>query len=279
MVTKTLKFLYEIYIYLIILLPFYICCSCSNGGTDSSINNVSKPLNLCIFVDLSDRIEKEKDNMNQADKDQMIIKGLVNSFISKQVKEGFQKSEDSFQIVFYPAPDGAHEIADNLSLNLKNIEGPKKGSILDFKNNYAKNLEKLYSRARNEHNYFGSDIWGFFKKDKVADLCKPGYRNVLIILSDGYIFDDNNKIVDGKYFSFILPKTLAIKDSGLIPCKISNSDIEIYFMECNPIPQTDYEKMKSVLEDWFKQMGISKVDIQDTDIPQNTLNHLLKNIF
>ena len=263
--------------------------SCSNGDTTeggdteksitSSPQSKPLPLNLSIFVDLSDRILKEKNGMRQYEKDQAIINGLAKSFINKQTKNGFSKSEDCFQVVFYPAPAGADSLAENLSLDLKATHGPKKKPLLNFKQNQPNHTKDLYDRAINEQNFFGSDIWGFFSKDKVSDLCKPDYRNVLVILSDGYLYDANNKIKDGKNYSYILPQTLGISGSGLIPCKISNTDIEIYFMECNATPETDYPKMKKVLENWFNEMGIDVVDIQDTDIPVNILKHLSTRIF
>lgn len=276
------KFLYPAII--IILASFFCISNCItnsdkyDGNNSVAMDNKPKPLNLSIFVDLSDRILKEKDGMKQAEKDQMIINGIATSFIDKQ--KNFQKSEDCFQIVFYPAPEGTHALADSLSLNLKEAQGiQKKKSLLSFQDNHSENLKHLYNAALNTDKYFGSDIWGYFKKDKVKDLCKDGYRNVLVILSDGYIFDSNNQIKDGNNYSYILPRTLAIKKCGLIPCKISNTDLEIYFMECNANPQTDFTRMKEVLNNWFTEMGIEKIDIQDTDIPANTLNHLKINIF
>lgn len=217
--------------------------------------------------------------MLQADKDQSIINGLVDMFINRQKKNGFQKSEDSFQIVFYPAPTGSDSLARKLSLDLGNIQGPKNRPLLDFQKTHANDLKTLYNKSLEEQNFFGSDIWGFFSKDKVADLCKKDVRNVLVIISDGYLYDANNLIQEGKNYSYILPKTLAVKGSGLIPCKISNPNMEIIFIECNANPQTDYRKMESILRNWFIDMGIENVDIQDTDLPTNTLKHLEKQIF
>lgn len=249
-------------------------------NTSTSVaSTATKPLNLAIMADLSDRIVKENDHMTQAEKDQHIINGLAERFIDKQKKDGFQKSNDVFQVVFYPSPAGGEALANNLSLDLSSIQGPKKKPLLEFQNNHASHIKELYDSALEGKDFCGSDIWGFFAKDKVKDLCKDGYRNILVILSDGYLYHERNKIVDGKKFSYILPKTLAIKDSGLIPCEISNPNMEVYFVECNPNPQTDFPKMKAILEKWFQDMGIEKIDIQDTDIPANTLKHLNNNIF
>ncbi|MDE6301046.1 MAG: hypothetical protein K2M19_04970 [Muribaculaceae bacterium] len=264
-----------------------IAYGCGNTGKGNNsvkgeitiIQDESLPLNLSIFVDLSDRIEKSKDNMKQADKDQLIVNGLAERFVNKQKKEGFQKSEDKFQVVFYPAPAGAQTLAESLTLDLKSIKGPKKKDLLNFQKNHAENIKKLYDSALDAQDYFGSDIWGYFAKDKVKDLCKTGYRNVLVIFSDGYLYDANNKVQDGNNYSYILPKTLAIQGSGLIPCQISNSDMEVYFIECNANPQTDYPKMKAILEKWFTEMGLTKIDIQDTDLPAVVLQHLDNEIF
>lgn len=251
----------------------------SNGNSENAVENEDKrPLNLSIFVDLSDRIQKNKDEMDQADKDTAIINGLASSFFDKQ-QGTFSKSEDSFQVVFYPAPKGSQNLAENLAIDLSSIVGPKKKPLLEFNNHHSENIKQLYDSALNAPNFFGSDIWGYFNKDKVKDLYKKGCRNVLIILSDGYVYDENNKIHDGKNYSYILRETLAVPGSGLIPCKISNPDFEVYFMECNPNPATDFDKMKNVLESWFKDMGIKSIDIQDTDIPANTLKHLRNAIF
>lgn len=251
-----------------------------SGDNDGRKTDTPAPLNLSVFVDLSDRITKIKDEMTQAEKDEQIINGLADEFIKKQKREGFQKSNDVFQIVFYPAPAGSQNLADELSLALKHIKGPtKKKALLDFQANHSAYIKQLYDNALQSQDYFGSDIWGFFAKDKVGDLYRNGYRNVLVILSDGYVFDKNNKIKEGNNYSYILPQTLSTDGTGLIPCKISNSDLEIYFIECNANPQTDYPKMKSILDKWFKDMGITVVDIQDTDIPANTLKHLKNRIF
>lgn len=55
--------------------------------------------------------------------------------------------------------------------------------------------------------------------------------------------------------------------------------MEVYFMECNANPLTDYPKMKGILEKWFNEMGINSLDIQATDLPAITLKHLNNRIF
>lgn len=249
--------------------------------TESKITKAEdKSLNLAVFVDLSDRITKDQSNMKQEDKDKIILKELAQKFYDKNAKK-FAQSKDIFQIVFYPAPSGAQSFAQNLSLDLNQLNTipEKRKALLSFQDNLSAGVDSLYANAVKANNFFGSDIWGYFSKDKVKDLHNEGYRNVLVIITDGYIYDANNKVKNGNNYSYILPSTLSIPNSGLIPCKISNPNLEVYIIECNANPQTDFPKMKSVLEKWFKDMGIEKFDIQDSDIPANTIKHLDKEIF
>ena len=277
------------------LLAIIIVCSCMSSCNKSSNNTQNKddstvennlesiskntPLNLSIFVDLSDRIMKAQSNMMQEEKDKIILKELANKFIDKNTTK-FTSSKDIFQIVFYPAPNGAQDFSKNLSLYLNQLKPQeKKEALLNFQENLSNGVDSLYSNAVKANAFFGSDIWGYFSKDKVKDLYNDGFRNVLVVITDGYIYDANNKVKDGNNYSYILPSTLSIPNSGLIPCKISNPNLEIYVIECNANPQTDFPKMKTILEKWFKDMGIEKMDIQDSDIPANVIKHLDKEIF
>ena len=269
------------------IIVVYICKG-SDGPvveSESGSNSVPPvvkdgPLNLSVFVDLSDRITKEKDHMKQDDKDKIILKELAKKFYNKNAKK-FSQSEDAFQIVFYPAPDGAQTFAKDLYLDLSHLNSipEKRNALLNFQESLSVGVDSLYASALRAGEFWGSDIWGYFSKDKVKDLHKNGCRNVLIIITDGYIFDDNNKIKDGKNYSYILPQTLSISGSGLIPCKITHPDFEVYVIECNANPKTDFTKMKSILDKWFKEMGIEEIDIQESDIPTNTLRHLDREIY
>ena len=272
--TKYLNYL------LLCLLIFLGACGKDTKDTKNTNEKAQQelPINITVFLDLSDRIEKEKDNMIQSKKDSAIVNNLISLFINNHDKK-FNKSQDSFQVIFYPAPSNADDIANKLSLDLGKIEGAKKrSSLLDFKKNHTAHIKELYDKALQAKDYFGSDIWGFFKKDKVADYIKDSYRNVFILLTDGYIYDKNNVKVEDGYYSYILPKNINT-EKGLIPCKISKTDFELYIIECNPTPAEDLEKMRELLNSWFSNMGIKSIDIKDTDLPSNTIKHLNNKIF
>ena len=51
----------------------------------------------------------------------------------------------------------------------------------------------------------------------VDQICvKPDARNIMVILTDGYLFHENNKIKKDNAYSYILPQTLDNPQSSLI---------------------------------------------------------------
>jgi len=55
-------------------------------------------------------------------------------------------------------------------------------------------------------------------------------------------------------------------------------NLEVLMLEVNPYQQAQRAKMISLLENWFKDMGITKFTVADTDLPTNT-NTVIDNFF
>lgn len=87
---------------------------------------------------------------------------------------------------------------------------------------------------------------------------KKDARNILIILTDGYIFQANNKIKDGNAFSFILPATLQNPQSSLIARRtdVPLDNLEVLVLEVNPYQPQHRDKMVQVMTDWFQAMEL-----------------------
>ena len=118
----------------------------------------------------------------------------------------------------------------------------KKKAVTDFQNSYKDNITAIYETTLKTKKWNGSDIWGFFSNKKVDQCCiKDGYRNVLIIITDGFIFHVNNKVKDGTAYSYVLPSTPA-----------------------------EHDAMIAVLTNWFDAMGVKQIVINETDIEANT---------
>ncbi len=252
----------------------YCCSGCS---TQSSNNGNDKkeivPWNVSIFLDLSDRIIKQENGMKQDEKDTIIVNKVIDVFVCKVVKDKITKSNDRIKVFFYPSPQdkSINNLSRQMEVDFSKIKSAdKRKKLKDLKSDFSNCLSQIYTQTMDEKNWVGSDIWGFFDKGKVSDFCiKEGYRNILIILSDGYIFHANNKIKQGSQYSYILPQTISA-GGELIPCDSLRGDLEILFLEINANPSTDYKAIKTCLSKWFDNMNIKKYEIKDTDIPQNT---------
>ena len=142
-----------------------------------------------------------------------------------------------------------------------------------MKAKFQGNLTQIYNKTISEENWIGCDIWDFFNSRKVDSQCiKKDARNILIILTDGYLFDQNNKIKEGNSYSYILPQTLEQKDASLIVRRKGLNDLEVRILEVNPYTKEQGYKMIPILEKWLKEMGISEgnLTVAETDLPTNT---------
>lgn len=259
-----------------------VLCACGNNsqnnGEANHGNNVApandKPVNISIFLDLSDRIIKTSNGMVQHEKDSVIVEYIVSYFQEVIRTHKIQNSNDKIKVYFYPTPSlpEINNISKKLDVDFSKLEKGvvKKKQAQEIIQQFNENLSLIYQSTLQTKNWIGSDIWFFFE-DRVKDLCvKKDYRNILIILSDGYIFHVDNKQKQGNNYSYITTQTLSVKDSGLIPCSHSNlSDLEVLFLEVDA-PINHSKRINEIISDWFNHMSIKKYQIVKTDQPTNT---------
>lgn len=276
------RFFFSTIIAIILLLCGYSCVGSDGGNTNDSIPE-TKPLNISVYLDLSDRLKRDL-TPSQTERDTAIINHLIDIFIDDAVINGkIANSKNHFQIFFYPTPKNSEiaTLAKGLNVDLEKTDVKNKKVILtDMKSQFGKSLASIYSDAISATDWTGSDIWGFFSNKKVDDMCiRDGYRNILVILSDGYLFDANNKIKDGNAYSYILPQTLAIPGSSLIIKRDGLNDLEILMLEVNPYDQKQRSALIEKIQNWVSGMGVTKFVVADTDLPVNiehTIDHFFK---
>lgn len=254
------------------------CSSCIKGDVDSTKtgkgeSNASLPLNVTVFLDLSDRLTREL-TPNQMERDIAIIKYVGNFFINESTKDGqLLQAKNNFQILFFPTPSSSeiNTYAEKLKINLSDLKPEEKKKALNgFKNSLEPTTKAIYDEVLKSENWTGCDVWRFFSDKKVDQLCiKKDYRNILIILTDGYLFEMNDKIKEGNAYSYILPQTLQVPESSLIVRRTGLEDLEVLMLEVNPYDVKDKNKMVNVLETWFSGMGVSKFVVAETDLPEN----------
>lgn len=248
------------------------------NGTDSITKSqkasIVKPLNISVYLDLSDRLTRPL-TPSQAERDTAIINHLIDIFINDAVTNGkIANSQNHIQVFFYPAPNNTQiaNLAKGLNVDLSKTDlKNKKHVLMNMKEQFNKSLSAIYADATTATKWTGSDIWGFFSNKKVDDLCiRKGYRNILVILTDGYLFATNNKIKEGNAYSYIVPQTLAIPESSLIVRRDGLTNLEVLMLEINPYDPKQQQQLTDKLQNWFSSMGVSKFVVTDTDLPVNT---------
>ena len=89
------------------------CSSCgkeTNNGEGAAkekpvINpEPNQPINLTVFIDLSDRIIKTRDGLRQAEKDTALLNTIAQYVADKAQSKNIRYAKDRMKIVFYPAP-------------------------------------------------------------------------------------------------------------------------------------------------------------------------------
>lgn len=267
---------------------------------DSKIGE--RQLNINILWDLSDRVDN---SINPAspqhfERDIEIIRSITEVFKKDMQKRGAYKAKSKMRVFFTPAPADAaiNTIAHNLSCDLSSYTGDgankkKKDAYDSITQKFGDNALKIYALTiqnnKGKKQWDGSDIWRFFKND-VKDYCidpSSNYRNVLVILTDGYIYHKDSKDRKGNRTAFVLPETLRPfrnnsdwkaafdkGDYGLINTRADLQNLEVLVLEITPSKdnKNDEDVLKAYLGKWFKEMGISQTNYAcyNSDLPEYT---------
>ncbi|MCV9930432.1 hypothetical protein OIU83_22420 [Flavobacterium sp. LS1R49] len=275
-----------------LLLVLFLSCKRDSEKEEKEVstkNPVAENYNISILLDLSDRISLKKNpnpTMEYYQRDLGYIKSISEAFTKHLKSKKIRQIDDKMQLFFNPEPLNAE--INSISKNLR-ITIDKNNASKDFLNsislNYATQTLKIYESAIKDNNYIGSDIWSFFD-NKVKDQCiENGYRNILILLTDGYMFYDGTTIKEGNLTTYITPEfirknNLNTKDwqnklqdqkFGFIKAGDDLSNLEVLVLGINPIKNNPYEEkvIKAYWSKWFTEMKIKHFEIKTADLPSN----------
>ncbi len=126
------------------------------------------------------------------------------------------KSENKMKVFFYPTP--ADQQISELSKKLSVDVGEKKGvgkriALENIRGTFPATLDSIYTKTLATQQWPGCDIWDFFQSKRVDNLCiKNNARNILVVLTDGYIYHEKNAFKDGNSYSYIGHKNIEQKD-------------------------------------------------------------------
>ena len=264
--------------------------------------NTGKQLNITILLDLSDRIEPTKYPAAKPEhfkRDIEIVSHFTEVFKEDMEEKGAFMAKGKMKVIFSPRPndDEINQIASDLFVDIsdKNTKAKEKKQIFDnVTSNFKRSLERIYSKTIETKKYLGSDIWRFFKNDVVdyAVSDDPNYRNILVILTDGYLFHRSSKGKKGNRSMSLLPKDVQNNgfrtanwkskfdkgDYGYITTRDDLKNLDILVLEINPSPQhkDDEDVIKAYLEKWFKEMNVNQFKLYNSDLPQYTKTRINK---
>lgn len=255
---------------LVLLSSTIILAGCNSDEPEQS----EKPLNITILLDLSDRVVRDNVNPCQKDRDIAIVNYMVDKFRENVVKGGkLPIRKDRMKVMFYPTPNISQVqiVSKNLDVNLAKLQpAEKKKALMGMDTIFSEGLNLIYDQAISTKAWVGCDIWSFFSNGKVDNFCiSDSARNILIILTDGYLFHVNNKIIEGDNYSYLSPNQLKSNPKAeLIVKRDGLENLEVLFLEINEFHQQE-ELIKNKIENWLGGMGVQKYQIVPTDLPNN----------
>ncbi|MFC4635495.1 hypothetical protein ACFO3O_16415 [Dokdonia ponticola] len=243
-------------------------------------------LNISILLDLSNRIELS----NQQAKDSAYISSLAKVFNTHIKNKKLGLLYDKMQVFFDPIPLDQRINKNAELLKVSYVKGVSKDILmpetLKLYDSIPSQIYDLVRKGSKKNGYPGSDIWRFFKdhvKDYVVENCR---RNVLVILTDGYMYYDKTVMKDKNRTSFLTPQSLRKlqlnnsswkedlekRNLGFIPATSNLEDLEVLVIgitdQNNENPYTP-DIIKTYWSRWFDEMGIKKYKIKNSDIPTN----------
>lgn len=237
--------------------------------------------NVSILLDLSDRITET----SQIERDTLLISYFTDWFYKTQKaqpRESLFQNGDRMKVFFYPQPNiaGINQYQDDLTINMSvDAKGKlKRKAIANNRDNLEKMkttwlnaLNKIYGSTISTQNWIGSDIFGFFEKNaKTQCINKDAKRNILVILTDGYLYhEDSWRQVAKNIYTGISPKSVSTQEK-IASTNVDLSNLEVLFLEVNPKKDTDFNKIKDLLTNWCNEMGIKHVEVVKIDLPANT---------
>lgn len=264
----------------LLLMNVLVCISCGTEKKDEPAE-VKTPINISVFLDLSDRLDSTCNGgfpVSQMTRDTAVVNALVDYFVTTCVEHKISENKNRFQILFHPTPKTSDimSLAANLNIDMAKISNPadKKKKLVAMKDEFSKSLTQIYEQTLRDKKWIGSDIWGFFcnKNAKVDNLCiREGYRNIMVILTDGYIYHKDNMQQDGSSYSYILPSLVNnVPDLSLMAPRTGLDSLEVTILEINPGKPLMQSKLISVLETWLKDMGVKRYVVSETGMPSDT---------
>lgn len=276
----------------LLLLPLLALLVTSfKAAKEPAPQKTSNNLNISLLLDLSDRIDPNK-YPNLYQRDLQYIKFVQKAFTNHIKGKKIIQLNDQMQVFFDPAPQNPTINALSQQLKVNFNKQSSKNEINNVEKTFSEIPAKIYQSAIKDKTFIGSDIWRFFKNN-VKDYCvKDNHRNILVIITDGYMYHQNSKFTEKNKSSYITPSFIQAKKLtnsnykylieknrlGFIPATDNLQDLEIIVLGINPSKKNPYENdvINQYWSDWFKTMSVRKFYLKNTDLATNLEPVILK---
>ena len=156
---------------LLLLIAICVCFHACGGRSDGNKTGdkeqpKAQPLNITVLIDLSDRIKRNTENMEQEDKDIALIVNIADSLKDKAQKEKFT-GKDKFKVLFYPNPklEDINSVIGTLEINMevpRKEKGLLKRRLQTIDSLFSNTLHSVYKQTKNDGDWSGSDAIQMF---------------------------------------------------------------------------------------------------------------------
>ena len=272
-----------------------VACGGESSTKNTKDNEVivkakDKQLNISILLDMSDRINPAI-NSDAKKNDIENIKTITEFFTLNMENLGAYKAKGKIRIFFSPPPANTNinSVVSKLIIDCSKMDNKERKKVHDSLTNlYSKNLENVYTETIATSAWEGCDIWSFMKDD-VKDFCiekDSNYRNILIILTDGYLYHKQSVFNYDNRFTYLLSNSnmkqyrnknwqqlIEKNDFGLKTEREDLKDLEVLVLEVkaeNPSNKLDEDILQLVINKWLGEMNVSKYKVYKSDLPANT---------
>ncbi len=281
--------------YLLLLFSLVSCCKKVELPTTSEIdpNNI----NVSVLIDLSDRIDpvtNPNSTMEYFQRDTEYIKAVEKGFLNHIKTKKIITYNDQMQVYFNPEPSDPKMNEFTKELKVSFDKNTSREYFDSVEKKYSELPLNIYQSAIQDGKFVGSDIWEFFR-NKVKDYCtKDDHRNILFILTDGYMYHEDSKFSQEKKTSYLTTKlikannltdtnfktTIEKNNFGFVKANDNLSNLEVIVLGINPEKGNPFEEgvIKEYWENWFKEMKIKNYQIKSADLPSNLEPIILKAI-
>lgn len=267
----------------------FVGCNSSKENNTGEVKGKVKndQLNISILLDLSDRITTQGAQANDIEN----IKTITEYFKANMERLGAYNAKGKIRVFFSPKPGNTNInlIANNLIIDCSKMNNKGRKMVYDTLTQlYTQSLESIYQETKSSSDWYGADIWRFFKDD-VKDFCiekDSNYRNILIIFTDGYLYHKQSYFNKGNRYTYLLGsanlnryrnqnwKQLIEKDDfGIMTEREDMNDIEVLVLEIkaeNPSNKIDEDILKYAWRKWFQEMKVPHYEVYPSDLPANT---------